>query len=243
MLYVQPFGEESNRCRQMAFMQARRLAEIGVAVLVLDLYGTGDSEGEYSQGTWERWLADIGEGVAWLGAKGYSEVRLWAVRHGTLLALHAARAMGTPHQLLLWQPVLNGQAALTQILRVELAAMIEQGATTNTAELRKRLQDGETVELSGYEVAGALAVALDNAKVQSAFDMPDMDVVWLEVLASAERARPRASAKAEADWRAAGARIEYASVVGPAFWQVWERVIAPDLIEQTCTCVQAWCAP
>ena len=242
-LYVPPFAEEMNRCRQMASLQARRFAELGYGTLLLDLYGTGDSEGEYRDGTWDGWKADLRVGLEWLGSRGYRQSALWGVRQGALLALDLARDLAPPHRLLLWQPMLSGQAALTQILRIETAAGLTGEPKTaapltgesnlSTKDLRQRLMSGASVELSGYEISGALAVALDRARVSDHFDLPELHVTWFDVLASQEQEPPRVSVKTRAEWEAAGARVRYETVVGPAFWQVWERVLAGALLERT----------
>lgn len=236
-LYVQPLAEEMNRCRQMVSLQARRLAELGYGTLILDLFGTGDSYGDYQDGTWERWRADIKAGVDFLEHKGYSNLAFWGVRHGALLALDVASEMQSQRRLLLWQPTLNGRAALTQILRIQIAASIASKEKETTAELRQRLGDGETVELSGYQTSGELATALDSMHASKYFHLPDTKVLWFDVLTSKDQQAPKASATAKQDWAAAGTQVHYNTVVGPAFWQVWERVIAGDLIEQTCASI------
>src|SRR5690242_13967142 len=45
-VYVPPFAEEMNLARRMAALQARALAAVGIGVLLLDLFGTGDSDGD-----------------------------------------------------------------------------------------------------------------------------------------------------------------------------------------------------
>jgi len=42
-IYVHPFGDEMNKSRRMAALQARAFAESGFGVLQIDLYGCGDS--------------------------------------------------------------------------------------------------------------------------------------------------------------------------------------------------------
>lgn len=232
-LYVAPFAEEMNRCRQMASLQARRFAELGYATLLLDLWGTGDSEGEYRDASWDAWKDDLRVGVEWLGARGYRHCVLWGVRQGALLALEVARDLSPPRRLLLWQPTLSGQVALNQILRIEAASAMTGGSNLNTKELRERMLGGATVELSGYEIPGALAGALERARVADHFALPELRVRWFDVLASKEEEPSRASVDARARWEAAGARVDYETVVGPAFWQVWERVLAVDLLERT----------
>ena len=239
-LYVQPFGEEMNRCRQMASLQARRFAQLGYGTLLLDLSGTGDSDGEYRESTWEGWKADLRAGMAWLGSRNYPETMLWGVRHGALLALELARDTTVPRRLLLWQPTVSGQAALTQMLRIQMAGGMSTESNESkesTKALRDRLVAGETVELSGYETSGALAAGLDRASVSDCFDLAQMQVWWFDVLASEGQEPPRLSLKTKANWESAGARVRYEAVVGPAFWQVWERVVAGELIARTCASV------
>ena len=52
---VPPFAEEMNKCRPMVTEVALGLAESGIASIVPDLYGTGDSGGDFSEGDWETW--------------------------------------------------------------------------------------------------------------------------------------------------------------------------------------------
>ena len=236
-VYVQPVGEEMNRCRQMVSLQARQFAQLGYGTLLLDAYGTGDSDGEYREATWDGWKADLRAGLAWLGTRNYPEIMLWGVRHGALMTVELAREMTPPRRLLLWQPTVNGQAALTQILRIQMAGNMtaeSKESKEGTKVLRDRLAAGETVELSGYETSGALAAGLDGARVSDCFDLAQMQVSWFDVLASEGQEPTRISLKTKADWESAGAKVRYETVVGPAFWQVWERVVAGELIARTC---------
>jgi len=236
-LYIQPLAEEMNRCRQMVSLQARALSKLGYGCLLLDLYGTGDSEGEYHDGTWDIYQSDLHAGLQWLESEGYKNIMLWAVRHGALLALELARSMPPPRKLLFWQPVLNGKTAVTQILRIALAASLSEKNKTGMSKLRECMQQSAMLELSGYETSGSLLATLDAVHVSHYYDLPDIEVQWFDVLASQEQNRTKESVKVEQDWKNAGARIHYETVIGPAFWQVWERVIAGELIEQT----SAWC--
>jgi hypothetical protein len=46
---VPPFAEEMNKSRRMIAEVGRRLEGSGVGMLLVDLFGTGDSEGEFAQ--------------------------------------------------------------------------------------------------------------------------------------------------------------------------------------------------
>ena len=65
-IYVHPFAEEMNRSRRVVTLQARQFAENGYAVLIIDLFGCGDSTGEFADATWEIWKADLGIAEKWL---------------------------------------------------------------------------------------------------------------------------------------------------------------------------------
>ena len=47
ILYVHPFAEEMNNSRRMAALQARAFSALGFAVLQIDLFGCGDSCGDF----------------------------------------------------------------------------------------------------------------------------------------------------------------------------------------------------
>src|SRR3546814_18352731 len=121
-----------NRSRRMAALQARALAALGIDVLLLDLFGTGDSAGDFRDARWEIWREDAMAAVAWLGARCGGRVGLWGLRLGTLLAAEVAAEMQAP-RLLLWQPVLSGERHLTQFLRLRVAAGLGKRSARSAA--------------------------------------------------------------------------------------------------------------
>ena len=64
ILLVPPFAEEMNCCRRFFAMVRRSLCHKGFTVVQPDLYGTGDSEGEFSEATWSIWLDDLSQLIA-----------------------------------------------------------------------------------------------------------------------------------------------------------------------------------
>src|SRR5712692_8651981 len=87
LIYLPPFAEEMNRSRRMAALQARELAAIGVGVVILDLYGTGDSEGDFRDARWSLWQSDVKATADWLERRGRSARGLLGLRLGALLAV------------------------------------------------------------------------------------------------------------------------------------------------------------
>ena len=57
IVYLHPFAEEMNKSRRMAALQSRALASAGFAVRQLDLLGSGDSEGDFGDASWDLWVA------------------------------------------------------------------------------------------------------------------------------------------------------------------------------------------
>src|SRR5262245_21600498 len=64
VLLLPPFAEELNKTRRMCARFARRLAGHGWRVVRVDLYGCGDSAGEFRDATWSQWISDLAGQIA-----------------------------------------------------------------------------------------------------------------------------------------------------------------------------------
>lgn len=233
VVYLHPFGDEMNKARRMAALQARAFARAGLAVLQIDLHGCGDSSGAFVDARWRQWQDDAVAAMAHLQERFGVPVCLWGLRLGALLALDVATtAAGRPAAapvagLLLWQPVLNGATFLTQFLRLRSAgAMLTGEADGGTRVTRGLLAAGSSVEVAGYLLSPALAADLDG--LDAAALAPPCPVQWFELGADASRTAGAASVRLAAGW---GAATEPTIVVGPAFWQTQEIETAPNLLD------------
>jgi exosortase A-associated hydrolase 2 len=237
LLYVAPFGEEMNRTRRAAALQARELAAHGCAVLQLDLYGCGDSDGEFGAARWDIWKQDLALAHAWLAARSGCAVGLWGVRLGALLALDYARTVRLTAalpvalpvaRLVLWQPVLRGAVYLNQLLRVRLAADMLAGAEgSDSRRLREALR-GAAQEIGGYELAPELADAIDSVDA-AGLGVPDAPLHWFEVVSAADRPAPPPALQLAEAWRAAGATVGLHAVPDQACWATQEIAECPQL--------------
>lgn len=234
VLLAPPFGEEMNKARRASAMLARRLAKAGYQVLQVDLSGCGDSSGELADARWNAWIADLAAGAAWLGVRCTAPLHVLGLRLGALLALQLASAAPQPIAgVVLWQPVLNGDAFLTQLLRLRLAGdMLDGGASAGgTAALRASLQAGQALEVAGYALSPALAAdlaALDAAKLA-----PSCPVTWFELAAIEGKALSPAAERVLAGWRAQGVQAGASVVQAPAFWSSTEIEECPALLDAT----------
>ena len=238
-VYVHPFAEEMNKSRRMAALQARALAAAGWFVLQIDLLGCGDSDGEFGDATWSRWVDDVVEAAAWLRNRCGCVPVLWGMRLGCLLAREAAQRIESSQDLVFWQPVRSGRQFLQQFLRLKLANQLFLGndrERLRTEDLRVQLTRGDAVEISGYMLSPDLALGMDASELVPT-GIPAR-VAWLEVLATPEL--PPAVKNRVQAWQAAGAKVDLRAIVGPAFWQTQELAESPELIGATLAAVESW---
>ena len=256
VMHVHPFGEEMNRSRRMAALQARALAAAGVAVLQIDLHGCGDSSGDFVDARWEGWKGDLALGQAWLTRQTGLPVILWGVRLGALLALDYARQAIIPlGPFVFWQPISNGKGYLTQVLRLRLATELlsdeaipaaepavgaAAGATTgyrtsagsSTQAMRESLQRGQALEIGGYAIAPELAAAIDALDALQ-LAPSGSHVSWLEVAANADKPIAPAGQRVIDGWLRNGVTVDAFCIAGKPFWTTQEITECPALLAAT----------
>lgn len=238
VLFLPAFAEEMNRARRMAAVQARALAERGLGALVLDLYGTGDSAGDFAEARWPIWCDDAAVGLAWLRERGHQDLALLGLRLGGALAMAvAARERQAVSRLILWNPTVRGDLLLNQFLRVRtLAGLGLDGGGGETAkDLRERLFGGETLEIAGYALAPDLAREIDGLRLDRLAQGVAAPLHWFELAGTADAPLAPASAAAIDGLRQSGLSVTAESVVGEPFWTIEETVLAPDLVARTAT--------
>lgn len=236
LLYVHPFAEEMNKTRRMAALQARALADAGVAVLQIDLKGCGDSSGDFGDASWQGWLDDLALACQWLLARHPTlPLWLWGLRAGCLLASATAQTLSGIAGQLWWQPPSSGKLLVQQWLRLKAAGeMLGAGggaAKGAMDQLRQQLAAGEAVEIAGYSCAASLILGLEAATLHSPGSQP---LIWLELSRDAEApALTPIGIKQTEAWRATGTPLVAEAVTGPAFWATTEIEEAPLLLLAT----------
>lgn len=235
ILYVHPFCEEMNKARRMAALQSRRLAAAGYGVLQIDLFGCGDSSGDFSEARWDIWKSDVRAAAAWLAGRVEGRpLVLWGLRLGATLAADVARDPACAGSLLLWQPVLNGEQFLVQFLRLRLAAEMLTGGASRTAvsDLRAELARGATLEIAGYELNSALATAIEGLRLDRL--VPAVRAAqWLEIGAPPDPKVSPASRPVLEAWQAGGVDVRSAAVPGEPFWSTMEITECEPLLAAT----------
>jgi exosortase A-associated hydrolase 2 len=235
VLVVPPFGEEMNKSRRMIAETSLRLCEAGWTVALPDLFGTGDSEGEFRDATVERWIEDLAVAARHAEACGRPVRAILAVRLGCALAATAGRAGALPAVAasVWWQPVLDGKRHLAQFLRLRVAAGSMRGDDPETVDgLRSRSASGETIAVAGYELSSTLVRGLE-ALVTESLPPQAGELHWLEFVRDAEAAPPLPATRFVERARATGANASLSTCAAEPFWASAEIVRVPQAIERT----------
>lgn len=235
VLMVAPFAEEMNKTRRLFADATQALAAHGLATVLPDLYGTGDSDGEFRDADWAGWQDDLLRTAAWAGEEGWPVRALLCVRLGCILGAQlAAGSLTGLQRTAFWQPVIEGERHLVQFLRLRVAAgMMDAQRAETVQQLRERLRGGETLEVSGYELGSRLAGELATLRLAEHL-VPRLGAVrWLEVARSVQDSLPEASERLISQARASGLSITGEQVTGEPFWSSTEIVRNAALVERT----------
>ncbi|MBV1914299.1 MAG: hydrolase 2, exosortase A system-associated [Pseudomonadales bacterium] len=240
VVFIPPFAEEMNKSRRMFSLQARALADAGVSSLVVDLYGTGDSGGDFSEARWQIWIENIQTSVKWLLEQQYSEISYIGLRLGGLLALDVVNSgVARIKTVVWWQPVLSGEVYLRQSLRLRAAQnMLSSGDRKNesTQILYDRMMAGEVIELAGYDVHPELGLALREKRANSftiASNISAVQLELIELVSSDEKKSSLANTDLVAQWQATGQTVNAHVLTGDQFWNTREICVNPELIKTT----------
>jgi uncharacterized protein len=167
-----PFFGEYLRAHGCLRRVAIALAESGVPVLRFDYRGTGDSAGKFEETTPDDWRADIEAAVTELrDLSGVGRVRLVGVRLGATLAAQVAMEIGAVDSLVLWDPIVNGNAYVEQLEQTH-RRLVETHAPSHPARAAE----------AGLELVGFRVSVLMLQKLR-AIVLPE----WSNLTASRER--------------------------------------------------------
>ena len=224
----------------MASGQARALAASGYGVLQIDLYGCGDSSGDFGDATWQHWKEDVLLACHWLRARCHAPLILWGLRAGCLLAVSAAVDLPEAPSFIFWQPVISGKLHWQQFMRLKIAGELASGQAKGvTEQLRQQLAKGQGVEIAGYAIDPALVDGLQSAELKLPAGQSGQ-VAWLELSTREDATLAPASQDRIGQWQAAGFTVDAQVVHGPAFWQTTEIEDAPELLRATLAVLESW---
>lgn len=238
IIYIHPLADEMNKSRRMAALQTHAFSRAGFGVLQIDLYGCGDSSGDFFQARWHLWKENITSSVNWLLEKRKSYVSLWGLRLGSLLIADWAKSSDLPIEaFIFWQPILNGRIAMNQLLRLAAASSMLGKNGKSSKEIRDILSQGKTVEIGGYEFHPDLVAAIEEQSLEDWRPPKEAWAIWNEVSINDPPEITFSGKKIIDMFQSDGCRVKASSVSGHPFWNSIEIVTVQELITSTTNAV------
>ena len=221
-------------------LQAEDLASNGIVSWSPDLYGTGDSEGEFREATWEKWLQDVEDVLAEIVAQESREVWFIATRLGCALAQHFLDRSGIQISgVILWQPIISGEKYILQLLRIRLIQEKLAGATNaTTAGIREKLHSDEILEIGGYEISQELLAKIEQIDMEQRSWSCVRNVYIVEISSDPNSPPTPDLFRAMDNWTSQGYNVHSMKVQGAPFYGASEIVVNYDLIAATTKFVQ-----
>ena len=221
----------------MVALAARALQRAGHDVLLVDLYGTGDSAGDFADASLAVWRDDLACAVGWLAACGTTHLDVLAVRAGALLLPGIKPPAGLARgRVALWQPVISGRTLVSQFLRLRVAAGDRRmpGLARPVPDGRATLRDRGDSRSRATISRSSWRSASRRSTIRSQMPIQWERLTWLEVVVgrrdrtdtgvAAQRSRPCAER---------GATVDTAVVAGEPFWATPEIATVPALVDAT----------
>lgn len=235
VVFVPPFGEEMNKCRLQVTRTAQALVAGGLATLVVDLFGTGDSAGDFAEATWRDWKRDIVAALTWAETNGLSPSALVATRLGCALGAESLREAGlSVDRTVFWQPVESGRQFMTQFLRLRMAAAVMRSDRKETVEsLKERLDRGETVHVAGYPLTPEVWRAVEVVELSAAVGPYLGNLAIFEVGGSSDGELSRIGRHLIEAASDHGVETRGERIRGEPFWSATEVVVNPQLAQMT----------
>lgn len=245
MLFVPPFAEEMNKSRRQFVETSNALKKKGFATLLVDLFGTGDSEGEFADASWQAWIDNLLSAIAWANNRGYRVETLIAARLGCLLAADLLRnSENKVRKTVFWQPIISGSQFMTQFLRLRVAAsMMENDNSESIADLKGRLRSGESLEVAGYELSSNLWSDVENIDLLQYLNSYTGRLLIAEVGRIREDGLSPIGKKVVDTAESLGVPVQCCRVEGEPFWSATEIVVNPSLIQLTSDFVELDTSP
>lgn len=178
LIFCSPFAEEKLWSQRVYVNFARMLSAKGHYALRFDYRGHGDSDGQFEGATIESRVADILAATNWFRREtGVKRVGFLGLRLGALLAALAAKK-ATSDFLVLWEPVIDGEAYIQQCLRSNLATQMTlyRKILYTREQLTEQIKTGENVNIDGYLISPAFYDQIIEIKLNKDVILPRIPI-------------------------------------------------------------------
>jgi uncharacterized protein len=173
-----PLGHEYLRAHRAFRNLAVSLAGHGFHVLRFDYFGSGDSGGDPEDTTIAQCRADLDAAIDELkDTSGVTKVSLIGLRFGATLATFAAARRRDVERLVLWDPVLDGEAYIRELRALQHNWLVDRLGTADAAAdetelIGFALTDATRAELEATSLSGSLPLRARSVALMLSEDRP-----------------------------------------------------------------------
>ena len=107
------------------------------------------------------------------------------------------------------------------------------GNQETTQQIRAILRQGNSIEVTGYELSAQLANELDSKSLQNLKNLSGTEIHWFDWVFDETAQLPPVSQKLILDWQRQDINPVIHPFTGASFWQAHERELTPALINIT----------
>ncbi|HCE43425.1 MAG TPA: hypothetical protein DET40_07740 [Lentisphaeria bacterium] len=237
-LFCHPLFEEKKASHRVLVELARKLADTGHASLMLDLRACGDSEGNVQDFIPSNWLEDIRSGMSCLQKRFQNpRISLLGIRFGAALAVQFATREHGIEDLILIDPVVQGQAYLNEVLQQKyIREMMTFGeARSDVDAMSAELGKNGKLDIDGTMISSGF---FDEVK---AIDIERQDLSSLKRMLLIQQS-PRKSLLPvyeiiQRKCHDGNVNLEISLLTVPPFWKAVDMADS----ETVCKTILAWC--
>ncbi|MEN7343988.1 MAG: hypothetical protein AAAFM81_13640 [Pseudomonadota bacterium] len=178
---IQPFAEELNRARMPIKRMAIEATSFGWTTHVIDLSGTGDSSGDFSNASLGRWRQELQKTLNLLFrlAPANAARGLLAIRSSMLL-LSGLQLNSALDRVIAWQPVSSGRKWLREFLRIASMRSLSSTEDKPTRKPKDILAESGAIEIAGYWLSREFADELSQTEATIEPELcPAIDIIEL----------------------------------------------------------------
>lgn len=226
VLLCYPAGQEYMRIHRAYRWLADKLAKLGFHVLRFDYSGQGNSAGEVTANTIDRWIEDAGEAAKEIKSiSGAQRMCLLGLRVGSVVAAHVA-AQTKASQVILWEP---------RIGEPSFASEMKDQIEHSDDSLSDFIDEAGTLNLNGFSFSTKFMRSLEQQ------DIGSLEQVAASHLLLVSATESTTTTELEARAKAIGTDVMNLVIPGPDDWNTVDDVGGIFLPMPTLDAICSWC--
>lgn len=211
---------------------ARALASSGIAVQRFHYRGTGNSDGETEDITFQSMVEDVAEATSRLTSRVEAPFGIMATRWGGIVA--APVVAGTDAPLALWEPILEPDRFFTEVFRARLLRDVGQGDNRprSGGDALAKMKEEGLVDILGYPICRTLYDSAVGHGLEEGLGSEPRPILIVQMTRTKEVKPHFAGLKERLESK--GSSVDIEIVAGqPAWWFVGERMRSSQDVDVT----------